>query len=53
LIFALEPVFAWATSYVMADEVLTRKAMAGAAMIMAGILLVEWKPLRTSGPRST
>lgn len=45
LIFALEPVFAWVTSYLVADEVLGPRAIAGAAMILAGILLVEWKPL--------
>jgi drug/metabolite transporter (DMT)-like permease len=47
LIFALEPVFAWITAYFLANEVLTAWALAGAAMIMAGIVVVEWKPLRT------
>jgi drug/metabolite transporter (DMT)-like permease len=45
LIFALEPVFAWATSFAVAGEVLTRKAVAGAVLILAGILLVELKPI--------
>lgn len=45
LIFSLEPVFAWLTSYVFAGEVLSGRAIAGAALILAGILLVELKPL--------
>jgi drug/metabolite transporter (DMT)-like permease len=45
LIFALEPVFAWATSFIAANEVLTVRAAAGAACILAGILLVELKPI--------
>lgn len=44
LIFSLEPVFAWATSYVVAGETLTPRATAGAALILAGILIVELKP---------
>jgi drug/metabolite transporter (DMT)-like permease len=44
LIFALEPVFAWATSFIVAGELLSRRATAGAALILAGILLVELKP---------
>src|SRR5207253_5793070 len=43
LIFALEPVFAWATSYLVAGEVLTARSGVGAALILAGILLVELK----------
>lgn len=45
LIFSLEPLFAWLTSYLVAGEVLSRRGMAGAALILAGILLVELKPL--------
>jgi len=44
LIFSLEPVFAWATSYVVAGEVLSPRAAAGAALILGGIVLVELKP---------
>src|SRR5258708_7910532 len=44
LIFALEPVFAWLTSYLIADEVLSGRAMAGAFCILTGILLAELKP---------
>lgn len=49
LIFSMEPVFAWLTSYLVAGEVLSRRATAGAGLILAGILLVELKPSRT-GP---
>jgi drug/metabolite transporter (DMT)-like permease len=45
LIFALEPVFAWVTSFLLTNEVLTRRAAAGAVLILAGILLVELKPM--------
>jgi drug/metabolite transporter (DMT)-like permease len=47
LIFSLEPVFAWLTSYLIADERLTGRAVAGAACILTGILLVELKPIAT------
>ena len=46
LIFSLEPLFAWLTSYLIAGELLSRRAMAGAALILAGILVVELKPIR-------
>jgi drug/metabolite transporter (DMT)-like permease len=46
LIFALEPVFAWMTSYLVAGEVLSRRGAFGAALILAGILIVELKPFR-------
>jgi drug/metabolite transporter (DMT)-like permease len=46
LIFSLEPVFAWVTSYLVAGELLSRRGTAGAALILAGILLVELKPFR-------
>jgi drug/metabolite transporter (DMT)-like permease len=46
LIFSMEPVFAWATSYVIAGEVLSRRGTWGAVLILAGILLVELKPRR-------
>jgi drug/metabolite transporter (DMT)-like permease len=44
IIFALEPVFAWLTSFVVANEVLSKRAVSGALCILAGILLVELKP---------
>jgi drug/metabolite transporter (DMT)-like permease len=48
LIFSLEPVFAWLTSYVFEHEVLTGQVLGGAGCILAGILLVELKPLERS-----
>ena len=51
LIFSLEPVFAWLTSYVVEHEVLTGQALAGAGCILGGILLVELKPLERRGQR--
>jgi drug/metabolite transporter (DMT)-like permease len=49
LIFSLEPVFAWLTSYLFENEVLTKQAIAGAACILTGILVVELKPLSRRG----
>jgi drug/metabolite transporter (DMT)-like permease len=46
LVFSLEPVFAWITSFIVEHEVLSGRAMAGALLILAGILLVELKPVR-------
>jgi drug/metabolite transporter (DMT)-like permease len=46
LIFSMEPVFAWATSYLLAGEVLSRRATLGAILILSGILIVELKPMR-------
>jgi drug/metabolite transporter (DMT)-like permease len=45
LIYMLEPVFAWLTSYLVGGEGLSRRAAAGAALILGGVLLVETKPL--------
>jgi drug/metabolite transporter (DMT)-like permease len=41
VIFSLEPVFAWGTSYLVAGEVLSPRGTIGALLILAGILLVE------------
>jgi drug/metabolite transporter (DMT)-like permease len=41
LIFALEPVVAWITSYFLFGETLSLRGRAGAALILAGVLLVE------------
>jgi len=41
LIFALEPVFAWITSFIVYGEVLGWRAGAGAALILGGVLLSE------------
>ena len=43
LIFSLEPVFAWLTSYVVEGERLGVRVSAGALLILAGILLSELK----------
>jgi len=43
LIFVLEPVFAWASSYVLLGERLGPRAGLGAALIIAGVLLSELK----------
>ena len=47
LIYALEPVVAWITSYCLAGEGLSGRAAAGAALILSGVLLVEMKPFQT------
>ena len=44
LIYALEPVVAWITSFLLAGEGLSGQAAAGAALILSGVLLVEMKP---------
>ncbi len=44
LIFTLEPVFAWLTSLLFFGERLGRRAMLGAALILAGIVLAELRP---------
>ena len=43
LIFALEPVFAWLTSYLVLGERLGGRAAIGALLILAGVLLSELK----------
>jgi drug/metabolite transporter (DMT)-like permease len=47
LIFSLEPVFAWVTSYLVAGETLSLRGTMGALLILAGILMVELKPSRS------
>jgi drug/metabolite transporter (DMT)-like permease len=44
LIFSLEPVFAWITSFYITGESLSARAAAGAVLILSGVLLVEMKP---------
>ena len=48
LIFATEPLFAWLTSFLLLGEGLKGRAIAGAFLILAGIILVEWKPASVS-----
>lgn len=50
LIFTLEPVFAWLTSLFFFGEQLGRRALLGAGLILAGIVLAELRP--TSRGRS-
>jgi drug/metabolite transporter (DMT)-like permease len=45
VIYMLEPVVAWMTSYLVAGEGLSRPGAAGAALILGGVLLVELKPV--------
>ncbi len=44
LIFAMEPVFAWITSFLLLGEVLSGRGAVGAVLILGGVLLVELKP---------
>ncbi len=53
LIFALEPVFAGLTSFLFLKEVFTSRAVAGAALILAGIIAVELRPPRPVRHAST
>jgi drug/metabolite transporter (DMT)-like permease len=46
LFFTLEPVFASVTSFLVAGEVLSGRGAVGAALILAGVLMVELKPFR-------
>jgi drug/metabolite transporter (DMT)-like permease len=41
LIFALEPLVAWITSYTMTGDKMANRGKVGAGMILAGILVVE------------
>lgn len=50
LIFMLEPVFAWITSYLLTGESLSPRAAAGAGLILAGILVVERRGSRLRLP---
>jgi len=43
LIFTLEPVVAWLTSWLLTGETMPNRGKVGAGMILAGILLVELK----------
>lgn len=49
LIYALEPVFAFITSFLVMGETLSARAAFGAVLILAGILLVELKPATAEG----
>ena len=45
LVYMLEPVFAWMTSFFLMGEGLAPRAALGAALILGGVVLVELKPL--------
>ncbi len=45
LIFALEPVVAWVFAFTIIGERLPAKAVFGAVLILAGILVAELKPI--------
>ncbi len=51
LILALEPVFAWLTSFLITGETLASRPACGAVLILAGILVVELKPFGPPGRR--
>jgi drug/metabolite transporter (DMT)-like permease len=44
LIFALEPVVAWLASWLLTGEKMGNRGKAGAGLILAGVLLVEFRP---------
>ena len=46
LVFVLEPVFAALTSFLVEGELFTPRGGGGAALILAGIVLVDLKPFR-------
>ncbi len=52
ILFTLEPVFAALTSYVVIHERLGRRALIGAALVLAGILLAELKGPAPAAPES-
>lgn len=51
VILSLEPVFAWLTALVFLHEHLGPRALAGAALIIAGIALTELIPTTTAPPQ--
>lgn len=53
ILFSLEPVFAALTSYLVLDERLGGRALFGAALILAGILLAELKGPAPAAPESS
>jgi drug/metabolite transporter (DMT)-like permease len=53
LIYSLEPVIAWLTSFWLLGEVLSRRAVVGAALILCGILIVELKRVHSTAHLSS
>jgi len=50
LLLSLEPVFAAVTSVSLGQEHIGRRMLFGAALILGGILLAEWKASPETGP---
>jgi drug/metabolite transporter (DMT)-like permease len=50
LLLSLEPVFAAVTSVSLGQEHIDRRMLTGAALILAGIVLAEWKAAPETGP---
>jgi drug/metabolite transporter (DMT)-like permease len=50
LLLTLEPVFAWITSLLLLGQGFDRRAFAGAALILAGILTIELAQEHSGGP---
>lgn len=48
VLLTLEPVFAWLTSLLFLHESLGRRSLSGAALILAGILIIEFQPITHS-----
>ena len=44
ILLTLEPVFAWLTSLIFLHEILGRRALLGAALILAGLAIIELLP---------
>ncbi len=53
LIFSLEPVVAWVTSWLLTGETMSMRGRVGAGLILAGVLLVELRPAPGSGRNET
>jgi drug/metabolite transporter (DMT)-like permease len=52
ILFSLEPVFAWLTSYLLVGERLSHRALVGAVLILAGIILAEMRSPTAAAPES-
>ena len=53
LIYSLEPVIAWLTSFWLLGEILAKRAVLGAGLILCGILIVELKRTHSTEHLST
>ncbi|MES1261033.1 MAG: DMT family transporter, partial [Acidobacteriota bacterium] len=53
LIFSLEPVVAWITSWLLTGETISARGKAGAGLILAGVLVVELRAGWRSGGNET